>query len=125
MMTIIMLKLVLNLERATTYLTRRGAGCEGVSTVTRGVVDGERIRLSFIVEYVLIVVSCCHRRRLVLTAEGGRFVEREVGDGVLDGKLNVIDADALGLADVLVLRRHEFAGESRRGLVVGDHLKVS
>ena len=121
-MTIIMLKLVLNLERAITYLTRRGAGCKGVSTVTRGVVDGKVIRLSFIIENVLIVVSCRHRRRLVLTAEGGGFVEREVMDGVLDGKLNVIDA---GLADDVLVLRHEFAGESLRGLVVGDHLKDS
>ena len=90
--------------------------------MTRGVVDGKIVRLSLFTEYVLIVVSCRHHR-LVLTAEGGGFVEREVGDRVLDGKLNVIDADACGLADVLVLR-HEFAGEVRRGLV-GDHLKVN
>ena len=58
---------------------------------------------------------------MVLTAEGGGFVEREVGDGVLDGKLNIVDADRVGLAGVFLLR-HEFGGEVRRGLV-GDHLK--
>ena len=72
-----------------TYLTRRSAGCKGVSTVTRGVVDGKELMLDkLFIAYVLIVVSCRHR--LVLTAEGGGFVKQEVGDCVLDGKLNVI-----------------------------------
>ena len=58
---------------------------------------------------------------MVLTAEGGSFVEREVRDSVLDGKLNIVDADSVGLAGVFALR-HEFGGEALRGLV-GDHLK--
>ena len=58
---------------------------------------------------------------MVLTAEGGSFVEREVRDRVLDGKLNIVDADSVGLAGVFALR-HEFGGEALRGLV-GDHLK--
>ena len=86
--------------------------------MTRGIVD-DIIRFNkFFIEYFLIVIC---RHRLVLTAERSGFVEREVGTSVLDGKLNVIDADCVGLDDVLVLR-HEFVGEVLRGLV-GDHLK--
>ena len=67
--------------------------------MTRGIVD-DIIRFNkFFIEYFLIVIC---RHCLVLTAERSGFVEREVGTSVLDGKLNVIDADCVGLDDVLV-----------------------